>query len=994
MLNLNEKSMRKLITFIVLFLGIGLMGYSQTVQITGKVTYSEDGSTLPGVAVVGKGTTIGVTTDIDGMYSIVVPATVTSLEFSFIGMRTEDVEINGRTSIDLVMYTDIMAMDEVVVIGYGTAKRVGTVIGSLTQVSAEKIKEKPVANVFDALQGRVAGVQVYTSSGEPSQVSSIRLHGTGSLGASSTPLYVLDGVPIPSGTMLSLNPNDFESMTVLKDASATSIYGSRAANGVIYITTKSGKRSAKAKISISSQYGISKLANKDFFEAFMNTKQLTDFWVETGYRTQAAVDALLAANPNDTKWYKYYYKESAPTYQSDVSVTGGTEKTSYFVSGSYFFQDGLATRSSFERYSFRSNMNSKINDWITIGLNLSGGKDIRETNPYGSNSTNRGLAMLAPPFYSPYDADGNPYEGVIPGWGRYDPYYLEKKLPSWGVNFQFNGMAFIQLNPMKGLTIRSQAGVDGSDYRTTSIRYPSYVGSLNNGSVTEGYQNDIYRTITNTIEYKFSLQNRHNFTVLAGQEGSDYAQSFFSSSSSGHTDDRLILLSAGPNSITVNQSKTEYAYLSYFGRLDYGFDNKYFFDFSLRSDASSRFGANNRTANFWAAGAMWNAKKESFLEGVDFLSSLNVKFSIGTSGNSAIGNYDSQALVGTSQYDGITSWGISSPGNPDLMWEEQTKATFGIKFAILDNRYRFNIEYYDRTTKNMLISVPYPYTSGFNSITSNVGSLKNSGIDFEFDFDVLKSGDFYVTPYVNFSYNKNEVTELFQDKPYWIIPNTGVCWAVGEPVSFFRPIFAGIDPDDGAPTWYVPGDNIVETTKDDASTTKSFVTADLEQNTGLPRYAPIAGGFGLSAGWKGLQLTADFSYAKGKYLFNNDRYFFENPNVFGGFNMSSTVLDYWQQAGDVTTFPRWSSQFTQFDSRLIEDASFMRLKNLTLSFTLPESVVRKTGSVVSGARVFVTGRNLLTFTKYMGPDPEVDSNISLGANPNTKQYSFGVELSF
>ncbi|MBE0673549.1 MAG: TonB-dependent receptor, partial [Bacteroidales bacterium] len=438
-------------------------------------------------------------------------------------------------------------------------------------------------------------------------------------------------------------------------------------------------------------------------------------------------------------------------------------------------------------------------------------------------------------------------------------------------------------------------------------------------------------------------------------------------------------------------SHSEWAFLSYFGRLDYGFGEKYFVDLSLRQDGSSRFGKNKQKAVFYAVGGMWNIKKESFMENIPFISTLNFNASIGTSGNSEIGDYQHLALVGTNTYDAATGWSISTPGNPDLSWESQTKATVGLRFSLLNSKYRFKFEFYDRTTNNMLISVPYPYTSGFNSITSNVGTLKNTGLDIEIDFDIVKTKNLYVTPYVNFNYNKNEVTELFQGKDYWIIPNTGVCWAVGQPVSYFYPLFAGIDPDDGSPMWYVPGENIVETTKE--TTSKTFSTAALEQNIGLPRHPPMTGGFGLNAGYKGFAIQADFAFALKKYMINNDRYFYENPSVFSGFNQSTRVLDYWKQAGDESLFPRYGVQFTQFDSRLVEDASFLRMKNLSASYTVPSNLIDKTG-FFTGARVYFAGRNLLTFTKYMGPDPEVDSNIGLGTNPNTKQFTFGIEFTF
>jgi TonB-linked SusC/RagA family outer membrane protein len=982
--------MRKILLSLVMSLSLVSLTFAQGITITGIVTSSEDGLGVPGASIVVKGTTVGTVTDFNGAYSIQVPGPSSTLVFSFIGFRTQEIVVGNQTTINLVLEAETIGLDELVVIGYGTARSVGTVVGSITTVSSEKIEFKPVANVWDAIQGRVAGMQVYTSSGEPSQLSSVRLHGVGSLGASSTPLYVLDGIPISPGNMLSINPNDIESLTVLKDASATSIYGSRAANGVIYVTTKRGIRDTKAKITVNTLYGSSSLANEDFFNRFMNTKQLTDFWLDVGYRTQAQIDALLEDFPNDTKWHKYYYKETAPTYQADIAIQGGSERTTYYVSGGFFSQDGLAARSLYERYSFRANINSNANDWLSFGSNIGLSTDERQTNPYGTNNTNRGLAMLAQPFYTPFDEDGKPYRGVIPGWNRYDPYYLEEMFPSAGDNTQLNVMGFIQINPIEGLTIRTQGGIDAYDYRATSYRLPSYLGSLNNGYAEEYFSRRNTLTLTNTAEYKRNFGFRHDVTLLVGQEfvGSDYG--FFSSYSSGHTDDRLLLLGSGPDNRNVSQGKSEYAFLSYFGRIDYAFDKKYYADFSIRQDASSRFGRDNRTAMFYSAGLMWDVKKETFMENLGFVSAANFKASIGTSGNSEIADYAHYATVGTSQYDAATAWLISSPGNPLLSWEKQMKATIGLKFALFD-KFRFNVEYYNRQTESMLISVPQPYTSGFNTILENVGTLTNTGIDFEFDFDVLRGRDYHLTPYVNFNYNKNEVTELFQDLPFWIIPNTGVAWVVGQPVAFYRPLFAGIDPADGAPMWYVPGDDRTVTRKEE--TTKVFNNAALEQNVGVPRYAPWSGGFGLTAQYKGFGLAVDFAFVKDKYLFNNDRYFFENPNVFGGFNQSTFVLDYWKEVGDESRFPSWSYQFTQFDSRLIEDASFLRMKNLTLSYIIPSSILQKT-NFLTGTRIFVTGRNLLTFTKYEGPDPEVDSNITLGANPNTKQVSVGLTLNF
>ena len=975
--------------------------WAQTKTVTGKVT-DESGGPVAGASIIVKGTRLGTTSGSDGSFTLSVPSTASAITVSFAGYSAIDVSVTKSNNVAVRLISNSAGLDNIVVVGYGSAKKKSDVAGSVTQISAEKIQEKPVANLLDALQGKVAGLQVYTSSGEPSATPTVRFNGVGSLGASSTPLYVLDGIPIDAGTIISLNPEDMQSITVLKDASATSIYGSRAANGVIYYTTKKGSAN-KSQVTLQTQYSVSNLikSTKDLFNSFMNTKQFTDFQVASGQQTQAQVNATLATYHADTKWYKSYYKENAPTYSANLGVSGGGGKTTYYVSGSYFKQEGLAYRSGYERYTFRSNVTTAVTNWLKMGINLSGGYDKRQANPYGSNSTNRGLAFLAQPYYSPLDSNGNKIYGLIPGWNRYAPEYLADKVQANQNNVQLNPTGYIEVTPVKNLILKSQGGMDFYDYRLNSVRYPSYIGALNSGQVSEEFDRGITKTITNTAEYRFNIAKRHSFTALAGQEFIRNTTTQFISSSSGQTDDRLVLLSAGPSSITATSSRTEYSYLSYFGRLNYNLNQKYYLDFSIRNDQSSRFGKDLRGATFYSVGAQWKIKEESFLSNTKWLTDLNIKASIGTNGNSAIDNYQALATVGnntSSAYGLNTGFYISASGNPLLAWETQRQINVGFQ-ALLFNRLSVEAEYFDRKTTNMIIDVPYAYTSGFSSVTSNVGSLNNHGVDVALSYDVLKStkpGGGFLTAYGNFGWVEQRVTELFQGKNYYSIPNTGVTWAVGQSVNYYYPIFSHIDPATGNPLWYVPNasaDQVINTNKDSKNVTSVFNSTSLLQNTGIKRYAPFNGGFGLSGGYRGFSIGVDFTYSQGKYLINNDRYFFENPSQFSGFNQSVNVLDYWKKPGDVTRFPKYGIQFTQFDSRLIENASFVRLKSLTVAYNVPKSVLNKT-KVISGVKVYAQFRNLLTWTKYSGPDPEVDSNLSLGAYPNTRQSAVGLNFNF
>ncbi len=986
--------------YLLLFLSVIFKVNAQDKTVSGVV--SDDVGPLPGVNVIIKNTSRGTETDGDGRYSIKTkPGEV--LVFSFVGMQTEERKVGILNKIDVVLKSD-QILEEIVVIGYGSAKKVGSVVGAISSVSSEVIQDKPAANVMDGLQGRVPGLQVLTSSGEPSATPTFRLHGTGSLSGGSTPLIVLDGVPVNASTLTSLNSNDFESVTVLKDASATSIYGSRAANGVVYITSKKGRINTDPKVTIRSQYSISNLANTDFFENVLNSQQLADFQVETGFRTRASADQLLLDNPNDTKWYQVYFKENVGLFQNDISISGGGEKSTYFISASHTDQEGLAYQSDFERYTFRTNLDSRVKNWLRVGVNLSMAYDERESNPFDRNDTNRGLFWLAQPWFSPVDENGVRYDR-IPGWGRFHPEYLEEKTDNSVDRIQLNPSGYVQIEPIKNLKIKTQAGLDFFNVRANDIELPSSLRSLGNGSIERTTTRSATFTITNTAEYKFKINDINSFTVLAGHELLDNNFSSFSASSNGLTDDRLIELDLGPDNRNVREFNSSFVFESYFGRLEYDYNNKYFFDFSVRQDGSSRFGANNRNATFWSVGGLWKIKKENFLDNVTWLNDLSLRASFGTSGNAgntdvdldnitgttAI-NFQALATAGANQYNGSSGLTIGNPGNPNLTWEEQTKLSVGFSTELF-NRVRLGVDYYNRKTSAMLLDVPIPLTTGFRNIRSNVGELTNQGVDVNLSFDVLSGEDFYFTPYVNINYNQERVTELFDGNDFWIIPGTGVAWAVGQPVTYFYPIHAGVNPQTGLSEWFVPGSDVSQTNTDRSNVTSDFNTADLQQNTGIKRNAPINGGFGFSSAYKGFSLQADFSFSSGKYLINNDRFFSENPNVFSAFNQSARVLDYWKQPGDVTTFPRYDGpNFTQFDSTLIEDASFIRLKNIILAYNLPSDIVKTVG--LENVRLFTVGRNLLTFTDYLGADPEVDSNIAIGSNPNTKQISFGLEVKF
>lgn len=985
---------QKLLSFIFVFVCLVGQTFAQNRQVTGKVT-SADGDALAGVSVSVVGNRVATQTDNSGNYSISVAADG-KLVFTHVGYSTAEVAVSNRSVINFTMQSS-GDLEEVVVtgMGYGSGRSIGNLIASKVTVDQAVISKKPSANVLESLQGRVPGLTVLTSSGEPSATQSIRLHGVGSLGASSSPLFVVDGVPIDAGNIVSTNPEDWESVTVLKDATATSIYGSRAANGVILFKSKQGKIGESATITARAMKGFNDLASRKMLDDMMNAQELKDFMLDYGIRTQEQIDAI---NKNfgdtDTKWGDYFYKDNAKMDQYDLSFSGGSPKTTYFVSGSFFDQEGVMYRSGFKKVTFRSNINTKLNDWARIGINLSGGTDKRQTNPNVNGADLQGgLSMLHLPWYSPYDENGVEYwDKQIPGVGIYTPKYLMHAAPAHGRQRSFTPVMFVEITPYKGLSFKSNGGMDHYNYRTSSHRLPSYPGQKGNGTVSEGWEETTQMTLTNTIDYRTMFNEVHDFSVLLGQESTKFDSKTFSASGSGLTDDRLMLLGqTRPSDRGVASGRNEYAFNSLFGSLGYAYGGKYHFDFTLRNDQSSRFGKNNRSATFWSAGVMWNAKRESFLADVDWLDELKVKFSTGTQGNAAIGNYEALSLTGSGRYMDLPAWGINTPGNPNLAWESQHKTTFGVTAALF-NRVNLTAEVYSRVTTDMLMSVPYPYTSGFSSIRSNVGKMTNKGLDIELSVNVLRSPDYYFTPYVNLNYNGEKVNELFQGRDYWIIPNTGVSWAVGKPQEFMYALQAGVNSETGLMEWYLPGDNITEPTRDPNRVTSVFNEAELQQSTGKRRYPPFIGGFGFITGYKGFSLDADFAFVSGKYMINNDAYFLNNASANTGFNKSKGVRDYWKKPGDVTKYPK-AGRSIQFDDGLIENASFLRLKTLRVGYELPKNVLNRQ-KFFKSARVFYIGRNLFTSTKYSGADPETDSNLAMGRNPNTKNSSFGLELQF
>lgn len=989
----------KQLTFILLclFFSIGSL-IAQNKQVTGTVISADDGEPVIGASVVVKGTTRGTVTDEDGKFTLSVPSSVKTLMFSYVGMKT--IEMPVKPVMKVTLESTALALSEVLVSGtYGSAKKLGSIVGSVSAIKAEKIENRPVANFADALQGQVAGLQVFTSTGEPSAGVSMRLRGVGSINSSTEPLFILDGAPISSGAFTALNPSDIESVTVLKDASSTAIYGSRAANGVVVITTKRGK-GAKPTVTIKGQYGISQPAisklnmmNSEQYFRFreMVTPSLVNdqgFQNEKNYALQNGIS---------TDWVDYFFDNNAPTWQLDASISGVAKNTNYFISAGHYDMAGTAPASGMQRENLRVNLDTKVSNWLKVGVNLGLSYEDYDTNGFmgegnGNNWYNVAtLSKWALPYQSPYEIIENPDGTISYGedkkifekLGLWNPYHLLESQPSDRNKIRLTGNVFEEITPIEGLTLRASQAMDAFDYRN---RYKNQPADYNNysGTASETFQRTAAFTMTNTAEYKWDISSKNHFSVLAGQESIINNGSTFAASVTGITDIRLPLLSAGTKPNNPSATTKEKIYNSYFGHVDYNYDEKYYIDASLRTDGSSLFGKNKRWATFYSVGAMWNMKKEAFLQDVDFLDELKLKVSYGTTGNSSFDGdpyYPALGLVGTLKYNSQPAMGLSSVGNDDLTWEVIKTTNVALNTRLF-NRLEVDLEFYNKVTTDMLMSIPYSYTTGHASGWGNIGSMYNRGIDFSVRADIFNQRDFTWNAYANINYNKNKLTELFGGRDEYIVANTGIKYEVGYPYGeFYYVEWVGVDPADGQQIWI---DDKGQQTKDYSDNYAKYL--------GKQRYAPVAGGFGTTISWKGISLNADFSYVLGKWTINNDRFFVENPTFAAQMNQTTNMLNMWTTPGQVTDIPAPNSSL-QFDSHLIENASFLRLKNITIGYSFPERWMRKTG-FIKGARIFAVGRNLLTITKYGGPDPEVDSNLQLGNYPNSKQFTFGAELTF
>ena len=976
-----------LLVVCALFVAVGAMAQtSKKVTVSGVVTAAEDGQPLLGATVVTQSMS-GVTTQIDGTYTIEAEAG-TVLTFQYIGYQTQTWNVPTgvkEAQCNIALQADAQVVDDVVVIAYGTRKK-GTVTGSVSTVKAAQVEKTPTAAFDQALQGQVAGLTVLSNTGEPSASAVMTIRGTNSINSGTAPLYILDGVPIAASDFNTINPADIESISVLKDASSTSIYGARAANGVIVITTKRGQIDDRPMIEFRTQLGISQAARGKW--DLMNTAERIQYEKEIGLTSGQNYNLL---SQIDVNWMDEVFNSAAMLQSYELSVSGADEKTNYYLSGGYYSQEGTAAGSLFDRYSGRVNFDRRAAKWLKVGANMMFNFQNIQQADEGAYTlvTPISAARFMMPYWDPHRADGSLAsisDGSWKGQGQNPLEWLANNPLSFK-KYKMMSTVYGEARPIEGLTLRSQFGLDYGHTTGFGVSYPSYAPNQGSGSASRSSTDGMQLTVTNTINYNFTKQTSrlHSFNFMVGQEGVDYHYEAFSVATAGQNNDLLTNISNGTRATSWSDTTdSDYGFLSFFGRAEYNLDSRYFVELSARADGSSRFGSSRRWAGFWSVGLMWNMRNESFMESASrWLTNAQLSLSTGTSGNSSIPNYVHSALVGGGlDYVGDAGIAPIQPGNESLGWEKPWTTNLGAHLGFW-NRLNVDFEAYYKRTSDMLMEVPKSYTDqGFGYYWDNVGEMINVGAELSVMATLVQTKNFLWTVNANASYNYNEITELYNGVQEYERSNTNTKLVVGHPLGeFYINRYAGVNPINGDALWY---------TKDGELTTE--LRDEDKVLIGKSYIAPWQGGFGTALSWKGLSLSAQFSWVADRYMINNDRYFDESNGRFASYNQSRRLLDRWKEPGDVTDIPR-HGVYTEFDSRLLEDASFLRLKNVMLSYSFKFADDRKR-TVIRGVRAYAQAQNLLTFTKFSGLDPEGTSNIYAAQYPMARQFTFGLDLTF
>lgn len=1024
--------MRKFLGFFLAGMLITVQLFAQERVVSGRVTDQKDGLPLVGASVTVKGTSVGTTTDADGKFNLKVPSSATTIVVSSVNFESIEISISNKSSVTVSLRSSDKALEEVVVVAYGTQRK-KELTGAVTKVAGDKLKDLPVAGPDQALQGQAAGVQVTAQSGTPGGGISVRIRGASSLSAGNQPLWIVDGFPILTGNyqtlgaagqglnaLSELNPNDIESIEVLKDAAATALYGSRANNGVVLVTTKKG-RNQKTQISFGTQYGmqsawrrIEPISGQGYI-AMMREGVLNRFRSNLpafgsldnlilsglGLRGLSAADS---ANAVTTNWQDLVFRDAA-MQNHDLNISGGNDKTKFYISGSYLGQDGIIIGSKFQRFNLRTSIDHKVNNKLTIGFSNAVSRSqsnriVNDNSIFGVFST----AQLLGSHIPAYNANGT--YGRDPNASIDNPLAVALEPTFLANTTTLLTNAFAEYKFADWLTFKSSVGLNGLMLREWQF-YPT---TTNSGAGTSGNGNEVFSTeysllSENTLNFRKYLDKNqnHNFSFLIGNSVQTFDYERVSAAGTNFPGNVIRRLDAASVRTGAGSAGTSNSLVSFFARADYAFKGKYLLSLNARRDGSSNFGANNKWGNFYAVSGGWNISDENFFPKNKYVTNLRFRGSWGETGNRNFSDFGSLALIGAgANYNLQAGLFPSQLANPNLSWEKRDAKNLALEIGLFD---RINIvaEVYRNITRDLLFNRPVALNSGYSSYATNIGNILNEGIELSVSADILNKRSFKWNVSGNITWNRNLVTKLSglpfaQGFASWV--------EEGYPLGSFRgfvaeKIFQSTAEIANAPSQpgAAPGDiKFKDLDKNGVINTNDQQILGNAQ----PKYF---GGVTNTISWKGFDMSALFQFMVGNMIYNNTRAFAEGManSVFGQY---ATVLNRWtpqNQHNDIR-YPRVvfgdPANNRRVSDRWLEDGSYLRLRNISIGYSIPQSVAEKLK--ISRLRFYVQGQNLITWTKYSGFDPEIstfgETTTAAGTDfltfPQARQVSFGLNVTF
>lgn len=1022
-------------TLLFLFLSIfGLVAQAQnTLQVTGVVQDAETNEALFGVTVMVVGGTAAVASDINGAFSIMVPQNGV-IRFSYLGYVQQEKTITEAIRLNIKMLTDKQALDEVVVVGYSVQKK-RDVLGAVSKLSGSELTTIPVPSAQQALQGRVAGVQVSAQTGAPGANISVRIRGVGSISSGNEPLYIVDGIPV-EGALNNLSPSEIESMTILKDASSAAIYGSRANNGVVLITTRTGKAGV-AKITYNTQLGyqmhgrLTPMATTDEYIKLYNEAATADNAVSVVKR-QLIEGTWVKDFPNVNHIEEIF--RTAPLQSHELSISGGNDKTQYLVSASYFDQVGIILNTNYQRFNVRSNISTDVKSWLHLGLNVSGGfSNNRTVSSSGDGYVSEGgsvvrYALYRSPALPVFDATGSyvSLPSTLYGHANYNSFFGDGYSPE-GLAENTDRTKKIKTMLVSGnVLIKFPADIFwkttfGIDYSDATFREFYGIWMLDransDNALNMAYTNVLNKTVNSTLNHTIKLGEKHNLNSMIGAEAiqEDGNSLGLSDSKFSNTDPDFLFIGLGAEGKnSASQGQWGSRLLSFFGNVNYNYDQKYYASAIVRRDGSSRFVGKNRWGTFYSISAGWNVDSEAFMEDYDNISKLKLRTGYGSIGNQAIDLYAYTGRYSSGNYytfggESYNGYAQNTLGNSDLKWETSNQFNLGVDMAFLNGLYGFSLDYYYKITSDMLVKAPFPPSIG-NAATPwiNSGNMLNTGVDLELFYrKVYKDGGFSIN--LNGGFLHNTVLEL--DAPiYGGMVDTEIYATKtekGHPIgSFYLYEMDGIFQNDlEIMTSAYQGKNIKPgDVKYVNQNSDNVIDADdrVYMGSAIPAFTT---GINLSGNYKGFDLTVFFQGAFGQKIYSQVNYDIEG--YYRGFNVTERYIkEHWTGEGTSNTQPRasWTakSNNVKASSRFLEDGSYLRLKNVQLGYNVPNTKKFK----IENLRFYLAATNLLTFTKYSGLDPEMTvslnsvaegdyaNGIDWGTYPVAKNFTFGMNVTF